>query len=138
METFNQYQKTTIKRIKAITKRLEKELGLKGFIQVRHVFDAGMDGDTTTPTDSPTLFGTCAVTTPTWNYRYAQIRWYLSMASDATTDTLEQVAIHEYVHILVHPITQLISSDELGPREEYATESIARAICHARGMKNIH
>ena len=130
MGTFNKAENITIDRIQSATSRLETELGLSGFLEIEHIFDPGVDSETNTPP--------YAMTSPNWHYRSGLIRWYLQPVCLLTDDELEQVIIHEYVHILVHPITQLISSDDLTHREEYSVESIARAICHARGMKNIH
>lgn len=139
--TYNRQQQAVVKRIAETTKRIEDELGLSGWLQIKHVYDVGMEGDTT-PGDrdcNPTLHGTCAITTASWQYRMAQIRWFLPTAALVEDDMLEMIAIHEYVHILLHPVSQLVPSRErdLGPREEFATESIARVICRARGMESV-
>lgn len=139
MTAFNEQQLIVIGRIAKTSDTLEDELGLNGFLQIKHIYDAGMDGDHASSLDEANLFGTCAITTPNWHYSAATIRWFLPTTALLTDNELEQVAVHEYVHILVHPITQLITSaKDLGIREEFATERIARMVCHARGMKNVH
>lgn len=137
LSAFNPQQEVQVKRIQRVTAELEAELGLDGFIQIKHVFDAGLDGDHITPNEDPTLFGTCAITTPKWQYRFAQVRWFLPMVALIDDDMLEQTAIHEYVHILLHPLSQLVTAKDVSVREEYCAESICRMICHARGMKDI-
>lgn len=131
---------TTQDRIERITSQLESELGLDGWLDIRHIFDAGYDGDTTLEEDgSSSIYGTTAITTPSWRYRTGKIRWFLNIAAPQSDDDLTFVAIHEYLHLLIAPITSPVPHKSVAADlEEYAVESIARVIARARGMQNVH
>ena len=133
------YQATTQERILDITSRLEKELGLDGWLTIRHQFHPGFDGDHTIDSDgNATVYKTTAITTPQWEYRFATITWYLKTAVTQTDQELEAVAIHEYIHILLAPVTTLLPIKPLHTKlEEYVTECLMRLVGHARGMTNI-
>lgn len=136
----NSFQAATQDRIQRITAQLESEFGLDGWLIINHIFDTGMDGDTALDDDgSSHIYGTTAITTSLWRYRAAKIRWFLTIASTQTDDELALVAIHEYLHILVSPITSPIPHKSMqADLEEYAVESITRVIARARGMQNVH
>jgi hypothetical protein len=150
----NKIQKATKARIKKITKELEEQLGLGGWLTIKHLFDEGMDGDKAVGEDG-LVIGTkvTAITTATWQYRQAKITWFLGTSVGATDNYLRQTAIHEYIHILMQPVTsflfQYLREDEAAIEsirtmgqyamlEELATESIMRVIGHAMELKDVH
>jgi|SRR5579863_2319099 len=132
------HQADARKRVLKITKALEAELGLDGWLDIKHIFDPGYDGDTTIDTDgSPSVYRTTAITTAQWKYRYATIRWYLPTAAQQDDDTLALIAIHEYIHVLLAPLTSPHHKSMAADLEEFVTESIARVIAKARGMEGV-
>ena len=60
-----------------------------------------------------------------WEYKRAKINWYLPVIQNIDDDELENMIVHEFVHILINSV----DIEEL-PNEklEYATESVARAL----------
>lgn len=74
------------------------------------------------------LATTAARTITTWQYRTAEIEWFLPGIADCDNDFLEGIVIHEFVHILVAPMMLADSEDGLKLQHEYATECIARAM----------
>ena len=133
-------QSATQARIERITSQLEQELGLDGWLDIRHIFDAGYDGDSALDDDgSSHIYGTTAISTPLWRYRTGKIRWFLNVAASQDDDDLTLVAIHEYLHFLISPITSPVPHKSVAADlEEYAVESITRVIARARGMSNVH
>lgn len=127
-------------RIERITRQLETELGLSCWLDINHIFDTGYDGDTTLDDEgASSIYSTTAITTAAWRYRTGKIRWYLNIAASQSDDELTLVALHEYLHILIAPITSPVPHKSVAADlEEYAVESIARVIARARGMTNIH
>lgn len=141
------------RRIKRITKRLEKLFALGEFMKINHVFIEGMEGDTLVGEEGlVTATKVTAITTTMWQYRSAKITWFLGSAAQKDDDYLEQTAIHEYVHMLMSPVTsflfQYLRDDEsaiesirtLGQYamlEEFSTESIMRVIGHAMRLKDV-
>jgi hypothetical protein len=136
----NPFQAATQARIERITSALEQELGLDGWLIITHVFDTGYDGDTALDDDgSSHIYATTAITTSLWRYRCAKVRWFLATAASQTDDELTLVAIHEYLHILISPVTSPVPHKSVAADlEEYAVESITRVIARARGMTNVH
>lgn len=132
--------KKTKKRIQRITAALESQLGLDGWVQITHHFVEGYDGDTETDdAGTVTVYRTVAVTTPLWEYRVCKITWYLSSAIHQTDEELEQIAIHEYIHYLLSPVTTLLpKADYNGKMEEFVTENLMRFIGHGMGKDNVH
>jgi hypothetical protein len=138
----NEHQEAVRTRILKITTALERELGLDGYLTIRHNFATGYDGDDSLDNEGlATVYKTTATTTPQWEYRYALITWYIATAATQTDDELIAVALHEYLHIILSPIATLLPSTEERPGidklEEFVTESLMRVIGHARGMDNI-
>lgn len=133
-------QSATQLRIERITAGLETELGLDGWLQISHIFDTGYDGDSALDDEgSSSIYGTTAISTPLWRYRCGKVRWFLNVAAPQTDDDLILVAIHEYLHILISPITSPVPHKSVAADlEEYAVESITRVIARARGMQNVH
>ena len=133
---FNEYQKVTRDRIIVIVDKLEHELGLDGWLQITHRFDTGHDGDIYD--DDGKVSPTTAITTTQWQYRTAQIRWFLPVASTQTDEQLELTAIHELVHAVLAPTYELLPNKPgVDKLNEYVTESLCRMIGHARGMTNV-
>lgn len=145
----------TEKRIRKVTTKLEGQLGLAGFLQIKHHFVEGYDGDTTAPGPEGvgSVHKTCAVTTALWQYRSVKITWYCGTCANQTDEELVQIALHEYVHALMAPVTSFLfdylSEDESsteqirilghhGKLEEFATESLMRVIGHAMGLSNVN
>lgn len=98
----------------------EPLLDLPG-ISVEHRFlPTTCDGDDDKVVDTHTTF----------QYRRAQIRWWLGRASVFDSDALEGLLVHEYVHILLGAI-----EDRLKPGSdlflEVAVENVARALLKA-------
>jgi hypothetical protein len=81
---------------------------------------------------------TAAKTTTSWQYRNAIIEWFLPSIADSDDDFLENIVIHEFVHILVAPLLMVDNEDDLPLQHEYVTECVARAIGWAReaGVKD--
>jgi hypothetical protein len=78
---------------------------------------------------------TAAKTLTKWQYRTANITWFLPATKDCNDEFLENVVVHEFVHILVAPM----ANDDEPNEHEYATESLARAMQWVReaGQKGI-
>src|ERR1035437_4242686 len=86
----NEHQDAVRNRIIKITTALEHELGLDGWLQIRHHFSIGYDGDDALDNDGIlTVYKTTATTTPQWEYRFAKITWYLTTAATQTDEELE-------------------------------------------------
>lgn len=81
---------------------------------------------------------TAAMTTTNWQYRTASVTFYLPACADLNDDQLEEVVVHEMVHILCGPI-QDMSDDSRREITEHTVTTIARAIIWAReaGEKSI-
>lgn len=75
--------------------------------------------------DSP---DTSAITTTSWQYRNADIQWFLPVIADSDDDFLEGIVVHEFTHILLAPLLMVDKQDDLPLQHEYATECVARAI----------
>jgi len=87
-------------------------------------FQVDMDWVRAEKTDSS---GTAAEVSTTWQYRNARISWYLPVLAELDDDKLENTVVHEFVHILINPLTLVDKSEDLSTQHEYATECIARA-----------
>jgi hypothetical protein len=118
----NDELKTTRRRIKEITRRLERQLQVGGWLKIEHHFSHDGESD--------------ASTTVKWEYREATIEWNLAGCARLRDDELELTAIHEYVHSLLAPIASLVPEGDIHAKlEELATESIARVICAALAVE---
>ena len=62
-----------------------------------------------------------------WEYRMADIDWYMPSIADAEDWYLESMVIHEFVHVLIAPVMNVDTQESLSLCHEYATESISRA-----------
>ena len=103
----------------SITAAVEAALGLD-WIAVKQRFN--MD-----PADEDAT--TCATDT-IWKYRYAHMTWNLNSVASCTNQQLFEVAVHEYVHVMMGPLKDRILPDEpwVVDLEEFVTETIARSI----------
>ena len=135
----NEHQEAVRTRILKTTSALEREFGLDGWLQIKHQFDTGFDGDEGLDKDGiASVYKTTAITLTHWEYRIATITWYIPVAATQTDADLEAVAIHEYIHCLLSPIATLLPSGRgIDKLEEYVTESLMRMVGHARGMTNV-
>lgn len=75
---------------------------------------------------------TAAKTITHWQYRTANIEWFVPALEDNDDDFLEGIVVHEFTHILIAPLMLADSTEDLKLQHEYATECIARAIVWAR------
>ena len=73
-----------------------------------------------------------AMTNTSWQYRHANIQWFLPALADNDDEFLEGIVVHEFVHILLAPLLAVDSEDDLPMQHEYATECVARAVLWAR------
>lgn len=88
-------------------------------------FKIGMEWKRVIDEQSPS----CAARVETqWQYRQAHITWYLPNTMNQKDDDLDSIVVHEFVHILINPLTIVDRSEDLGVQHEYATETIARAM----------
>lgn len=75
---------------------------------------------------------TAAKTITSWQYRNAEIIWFVPAIPDNDDDFLEGIVVHEFTHILLAPLLAVDHEDDLPLQHEYATECVARAIKWAR------
>ena len=108
------HQELLENRVLAICHRLEELLDLQ-WQEIAHVFNRGGDDDT----------GTACTASAKWQYRLATLTWNLDALVSQTDEQIEEIAIHEYIHILCGPIQEYLPSDDTA-REEFVTESLAR------------
>lgn len=71
-----------------------------------------------------------ADTTALWEYRHADVTWYMRKMATAGA-LLDNVIAHEMVHILLSPMSQHIPK-KYTEQEEFTVESIARALLGVR------
>ena len=135
----NPHETAVVGRILRITNQLEYEFGLDGWYQIKHHFSTRFDGSDALDADgNSTCYTTTAITVASWEYRTASITWFVPVAATQTDDVLTQVAIHEYVHALLAPISSLLPGrKDVSKHDEYVTECLSRVICHARGMSDV-
>lgn len=127
-----------VERVQGIADSAAEMLGMQYQYELTHIFDDGHDGDDAVEgSEIPQVYTTCAVTTAQWQYKRAQIRWYLPICATHSDESLFTVAVHELVHVLLNPVDSLLPEDEHGwysERNEFATESVTRAILTAAGL----
>ena len=68
----------------------------------------------------------------TWQYRIAEVVFFLPVVAENKDDFLEGAVVHEFVHVLINPLMVVGSKEDLQPQHEYATECIARALRWSR------
>lgn len=101
-----------------------KRLGL-GWYRIEHKWER--DQGSRIPGSA---FATGAVVETQWEYRQAQINWYLPTLALMDDEALDNLIVHELVHILCDPMQTFVPAEHK-KLEEYATECLARAIIGA-------
>lgn len=98
-------------------------------IDIVNLFSDGLHGE---EADTPEV--TAAITTASWEYRKAEIHWYLPMVAAMSDEGLEEVVVHELCHVLLGPLKDHIKAGA-NKLEELATENAARAILRSAGVR---
>lgn len=106
------------KRIKKLVEKWHDPMGMGWF----HI---DMNWDRARKDDVP---NTAARTVSSWQYRNADITWYLPACADNDDDFMENIVVHEFVHILIAPLALVDKETDLPLQHEYATECVARAM----------
>jgi len=104
-----------IKRIKKYIKKWLKPMGL-GWYKVDIFYNRMPDKD---------INDASATTECMWQYRKANVNFYTCVTVGLSDEELENIVIHEFVHILLNPLYQ--ENERMSLQNEYATETIARA-----------
>lgn len=110
------------KRVQAYIDKWFKAMGL-GWFQVTMTWQRERDSD------NP---NTAARTISSWQYRNAEIIWFVPALVDNDDYFLEGIVVHEFTHILLSPLLLVDAKEDLPLQHEYATECVARAIQGAR------
>lgn len=74
---------------------------------------------------------TAGLTTTNWQYRTAHVTFFLPSTAELNDEKLEEVVVHELVHILCGPI-QDMSTDERREITEHTVTTIARSLIWSR------
>lgn len=77
---------------------------------------------------------TCAATRTLWQYLDSTITFYLPSCALLADEDLEEIVVHEYMHIICGPM----APDEAMPCEELVATQLARAMirCYKIGTKD--
>lgn len=76
---------------------------------------------------------TAARTKWSWQYRTAEITWFLPVCMNQNDEELERIVVHEFAHILTGSMAQNApDTDEYSQMMEYGTETVARSLMWAR------
>lgn len=113
------------KQKKRVQKYIDKwftAMGM-GWFQVTMTWNRERDAD------NP---NTAARTISNWQYRNAEIIWFVPTIPDQDDDFLEGIVVHEFTHVLLSPLLLVDNKEDLPLQHEYATECVARAIQWAR------
>ncbi|MGZ4518814.1 MAG: hypothetical protein ACXVGB_00150 [Mycobacteriaceae bacterium] len=107
------------KRIRRLVKKWEPLLALPG-VDVHHAFIANFkEGDDE--------FWTPAECEADPQYRSARIKWFMHSVARLADEDLEEVLVHEYVHILLSPLDKFLKKGSTDPCE-LATQNVALAL----------
>src|ERR1022692_733835 len=109
-------QKALEQRVETICTRLEEWFDL-GWQEIAHIFNRGGDDDNS---------DTACTASAKWQYRLATLTWNLDALVSQTDEQIEEIAVHEYIHVLCGPIQEYLPDDTA--REEFVTESLTRVI----------
>ena len=106
-------------RVLSICQAVEDVLGM-GWWDVRQRFNTDPGDDQATTCETDTI----------WKYRYAHMTWNLNSITGCTDQQIMEIAVHEYVHVMMGPLKNHILPDEdyVTDLEEFVTETIARSI----------
>lgn len=108
-------------RVEEIVFRLEEEFDLK-WLTISHLFSENLRED-----------AVIAETEGDWEYRSACITWNLPSVARITDRTLEDVAVHEFIHCVLAPVEEnLPKKDHVDKLREFAVESLTRMIQASR------
>ena len=118
--TDKQFEKER-KRVRRLWFKWFKPIGM-GWWQVELSYDRARDED------EP---ATAGLTTTNWQYRTAAVTFFLPATAAMSEEDLEEVVVHEMVHIMCGPI-QDMSSDDRREITEHTVTTIARSIMWAR------
>jgi hypothetical protein len=146
----NDQLKDAKKRVQKSVDKFEKKLGIGSWWKIKHVFSELPDGATVMPADGlmPTAARTTACTMTQWQYRTAEITWYLPSVAQISDKKLDWVTVHEFVHILNAPmatflfdylrddeaaVEQIRTIGQYSRLEEFVTENLCRVIMLALG-----
>jgi hypothetical protein len=110
-------------RVHRITAALQDELEL-GWVFITHRFDEAQHPD-----------GIMAETSTQWEYRQAQVTWVLPEVALSDDGEIADVAIHEFIHVLMAPMAETLPK-RVGKLEEFAVESLARMVQAARRARD--
>lgn len=61
-----------------------------------------------------------------WEYRNAEITWYLGKVATLSDETLEGTVVHELVHVLLAPMESHIP-EKYNEQSEFTVENVTRA-----------
>lgn len=86
-------------RIVALIERWPKPLGLAWW-RITHVYDR----DTTPPGGSSAASQVTARCDADWRYLYGRLTWYMQAVADLEDDELEQVFVHELMHVFLNEL----------------------------------
>jgi hypothetical protein len=118
--TDEQYDKTK-GRITDLLDKWQGPLGFKWW-SISHTFLREEDSE------EPDTAARCHTR---WQYRKANIRFYMPTCAELDDTELEWVVVHELSHVLVAPIEDY-SDSNTAQMSEYAVECVARALLFAR------
>lgn len=76
-------------------------------------------------------YDTIAETFCNWQYRTANITFYLPVCADVDDDKLEEAIVHEFAHVLLAPL-QDFRDDQAREITEHTVTTVARSIIWAR------
>lgn len=97
-----------------------------GFTELKYEYVRGL-----CPDDE----STCACTNSSWTYRKAHITWYIEKLSTLSDHELEDVVVHELVHVLLAPVTQ-DQGKEWHEQIEFTTQTIAMLFINVQANKD--
>lgn len=109
------------KRVQKCVDKWFKTLGL-GWYEVDIVWSRTID------TTSPDCVGRA---TTSWQYRQAEVVFFLPNVENLSNEKIESIVVHEFTHILTSAISIYIPEGH-EQNNEYATECVARALEWAR------
>lgn len=116
-------------RIRAIYDRWEPVLGLDAWL-ITLDYHTGpyvcADG-----TPSGNAYATAA---PHWDYQSASLSFNLQKTRTEDDDDLEDIVVHECVHVLLHELRGTAAMDDHQEHEEHAATMITRALIRAAGQ----
>jgi len=126
-------------RIEAMVEEAATFMDMAGQWEFDHVM-CEWDPHDQEGSDIPTVYTTAAKTTAQWQYKRAQIDWYVGRIATLSDERLMAVIVHELVHCLLNSLDRWINDDaddSYHELNEYTCEMIARAILVANGRSPV-